>query len=245
MSMKKILLSATAIMAGSLLAAYADPKDDVTGAAQKLDAGANYSWQVTTTVPSGSNSRFRPGPMDGKMQGSMTEVKWTMGDNHTHFIKDGTNAAVTDPDDGTWEKLSDVDTSGFPGRMLVGMIQNFKSPAAQATDMLDDTQSLQQNGNAYTGPLTEDGAKKLLSFGRGRRGGGGGGGPSISNPSGTATFWVDNGQLTKFEYHVKGTVSFNGNDRPVDRDTTVTFSDVGTTKIDVPADAKKFLPQGQ
>ncbi|HUA66752.1 MAG TPA: hypothetical protein VME24_12955 [Alphaproteobacteria bacterium] len=237
--MKKILLSAVAIMAGSLLAAYADPKDDVTSAAQKLDAGSNYTWQVTTTVPEGA--RFRRGPMDGKMQGSLTEVKWTMGDAHAHFVKDGTNAAVTDPDDGTWEKLSDVDTSGFPGRMLVGMVQNFKSPAAQAADLAADTQSLQQNGNAYTGTLTEDGAKKLLTFGRGRRGGGGGG-PSISNPSGTATFWIDNGQLTKFEYNVKGTISFNGNDRPADRDVTVTFSDVGTTKIDVPDDAKKLLP---
>ncbi len=238
--MKKILLSATAIMAGSLLAAYADPKDDVTSAAQKLDSGSNYTWHVAVTVPANSNSRFRPGPTDGKIQGSLIHVKSSFGDNHSEFIKNGTNAVITDPDDGTWEKLSDVDTSGM-GRFMVMRVQNFKGPAAQASDLAADTQSLQQNGNSYTGTLTEDGAKKLLTFGRGRRGGGGGG-PSVSNPAGTATFWIDGGQLTKFEYHVTGTVSFNGNDRPVDNDTTVTISDVGTTKIDVPADAKKLLP---
>jgi hypothetical protein len=236
--MKKILFIAATMMAGALLSAFADPKDDVTSAAQKLSAAANYSWQTIVVVPEGS--RFKPGPTDGKLAGNLTSVKMSFGDNHTQFIKDGTNAAVTDPDDGTWEKLSDVDTSGS-GRFIVGMVQNFKAPAGQVADLLAGTESLQQSGTSYNGTLTEAGAKSLLMFGRGRRGGGGGG-PSISNPSGTVTFQVDNGQLTKFEYHVKGTVSFNGNDRPVDRDTTVTFSDVGTTKIDVPDDAKKLLP---
>ena len=236
--MKRILLSVTAMMAGSLLVAYADPKDDVTSAAQKVETGSNYTWHITVTVPEGT--RFRPGPTDGKMDGNLTHVKMSMGDNHTEFIISGTNAAVTDPDDGTWEKLSDMDTSGFPGRMMVGMIQNFKAPAGQASELAADTQSLQQSGNSYTGPLTDEGAKKLLSFGRGRRGGGTP--PPVTNPSGTATFWVDNGQLTKFEYHVKGTMTFRDNTFPVDRDTTVTISDVGTTKVDVPADAKKFLP---
>ncbi|HEX3625308.1 MAG TPA: hypothetical protein VH280_07780 [Verrucomicrobiae bacterium] len=236
--MKKILFSAAAILAGSLLAAYADPKDDVTGAAQKLITGANYSWQTTVVVPAGS--RFKPGPTDGKIQGNMTDVKMSFGDNHTQFIIDGTNAVITDPDDGSWEKLSDVDTQGM-GRFLVGMVQNFKGSASQAADLAADAQSLQQSGNSITGSLTADGAKKLMTFGRGRRGGGNG--PSISNPSGTVTFWVDGGQLTKFEFHVKGTMAGrDGNDIPVDRDTTVKISDVGTTKIDVPADAKKLLP---
>jgi hypothetical protein len=234
--MNKILFTATAIMAGSLLAAYADPKDDITSAAQKLSDAGNYTWVTTVVVP--ADSRFKPGPTNGKIQGNLTDVKSSFGDNSTRFIMNGTNTAITDPDDGSWEKLSDVDTSGA-GRFLVMMVQNFKAPAAQASGLAGDAESLQSSGNSYTGTLTEDGAKKLMMFGRGRRGGNG---PSISNPSGTVTFWVDGGQLTKFEYHVKGTMSFNGNDRPVDRDTTVTISDVGSTKIDVPDDAKKLLP---
>lgn len=218
-------------MAGSLLAAHADPKDDVTSAAQKLASGSNYTWQTTVTVP--ASSRFKPGPTDGKLDGSMTDVKMSFRDNHTEIIMDGTNTVLTAPDDGSWTKLSDLDTEG-PGRFMSMMVQNFKAPAAQAADLAGEAQSLQQTGNSYTGPLTEDGAKGLLTFRRGNN-------ASVSNPSGTVTFWVDDGKLTKFEYSVKGTVSFQGNERPADRTVTTVISDVGATKIDVPADAKKLL----
>lgn len=230
--MKKILISTVALMAGSLLAAYAAPKDDVTSAAQKLAAGSNYTWHATVTVP--ASSRFKPGPTDGKVDGSVTDVKMSFRDNHTEIIMDGTNTVVMDPEDGSWSKLSDMDTEG-PGRFMQMMVQNFKTPAQQAIEMAGDAQSLQQSGNSYTGPLTEDAAKQLLTFRRGNN-------ATVSNPTGTVTFWVDGGQLTKFEYSVKGTVTYNGNDRQADRDVTVAISDVGTTKIDVPADAKKLLP---
>jgi len=54
-------------------------------------------------------------------------------------------------------------------------------------------------------------------------------------------FWVKGGQLTKYQFHVQGNVSFNGNDRDVDRTTTVEIKDVGTTKIQVSDDARKKL----
>ena len=38
--------------------------------------------------------------------------------------------------------------------------------------------------------------------------------------------------------HVEGSVSFNGQDRDVNRTTTVEIKDVGATKIEVPAEAK-------
>ena len=86
--------------------------------------------------------------------------------------------------------------------------------------------------------MTDDGAKSLLTF---RRRNTGGGGPTVTNPKGTITFWITDGKLTKYQYHVTGTVSFNGNDRDVDRTTTTEIKDVGTTKIEVPDEAKKKL----
>jgi hypothetical protein len=68
-----------------------------------------------------------------------------------------------------------------------------------------------------------------------------GGGANVSNPSGSVKFWLKDGVLVKYEFKVKGKISFNGNDFDVDRDSTVEIKDVGSTKIDVPADAKKKM----
>lgn len=63
--------------------------------------------------------------------------------------------------------------------------------------------------------------------------------PTIEGAKGNATFWVKEGSLTKFSYQVQGKVSFNGNDRDVDRTTTIEIKDVGTTKFEVPEAALK------
>ena len=52
---------------------------------------------------------------------------------------------------------------------------------------------------------------------------------------------VKDGTLTKYEFKVKGKMSFNGNDIDQDRTTTVVIKDVGTTKVTVPEEAKKKL----
>jgi hypothetical protein len=230
----KILLSATVLLTGSLLAAQASPADDVASAAQKLGGEPGYSWHVTVVVPEGS--RFRPGPQDGKTGGGVTYIKMSFRNDETQVYMKGTNVVVTDPDGG-WETLADMasDDQG-PGRFIVGTIRNFKTPAAQAADLVAGAKELQQTNGAYAGDLTADAAKKLLSF-RGR-----GGNANISNPSGTVQFWAANGELTKYKFHVKGTVTFNGNDVDIDRDTTVEIKDAGATTIDVPGDVKKLMP---
>jgi hypothetical protein len=228
----KILLSAVAAIGGSLLAAQADPADDVTAAAQKLGSESSYSWHTTVVVP--PDSRFKPGPTDGKIADGMNYVKMTFGDNTTEIFMKGTNAVLTNPDGG-WQTLADMDDSQFPGRMVAGMVRNFRTPSAQVQQLLSNTTNLQQTAGAYTGDLTAAGAKTLLSF-RGR------GGANISNPSGTVQFWVANGELAKYEFHVKGTTTFNDNDVTIDRDTTVEIKDAGATKIDMPDDAKKLMP---
>jgi len=54
-------------------------------------------------------------------------------------------------------------------------------------------------------------------------------------------FWLKEGALSKYEVKVKGTVSFNGNEFDNDRTTTVEIKDVGSTKVEVPAEARKKL----
>jgi len=54
-------------------------------------------------------------------------------------------------------------------------------------------------------------------------------------------FWIKDGVPAKYEFKVKGTVNFNGNEFENDRTTTVEIKEVGTTKVAVPEAAKKKL----
>jgi hypothetical protein len=124
---------------------------------------------------------------------------------------------------------------------LARMLRNYPMPATQAADLADKAKELKRDGNVIAGDLTEDGAKALLTF-RPRGGGGGGGeAPTISNAKGSVKFWLKDGKPAKYQWHLQGTISFNGNDMDVDRTTTVEIKDVNSTKIEVPAEAKKKL----
>ena len=118
------------------------------------------------------------------------------------------------------------------------MVQNYKVPAVEAASLAGDAKELKPDTNSISGDLTEAATKELLSF---RRRENGGDGPTVSNPKGSVKFWLKDGKLVKYQYHIQGTVSFGGNDRGVDRTTTVQIKDVNTTKIDVSLDAKKAL----
>jgi len=233
---RNILFGSLALLAGSLLAADSSPKDDVINAAKKLADQPNYSWKETVENASG---RGFGGPSEGKTEkDGCTWVSRTMRNNTVEFVLQGGKAAIKS--DAGWqsqaEATADSDQPG-PGMFIARMVQNFKAPAAQAQDLAGQTGELKKEGEAYTGDLTEDGAKAFLTFGRR----GGGEGPSVSNAKGSVKFWVKDGVLSKYELKVKGTVSFNGNERDVDRTTTVEIKDIGTTKLTVPEEAKKKL----
>jgi len=235
---RNLLFSLPFLITGSLLAADATPKDDVTAAATALGNEANYTWRTTVEVP--PDSQFKPGPTDGKTEkGGYTMVTMSFNDNESQFVAKGTNAAVKTQDNG-WQSAAEAlaDNGGGFNRagFLARMAQNYRTPAVEASDLAKQTKELKAGEKGISGDLTEDGAKSLLTFRRR-----GGGGPEISNAKGSITFWLADGKLTKYQYHVTGTMSFNGNDRDVDRTTTTEIKDVGTTKIEVPDEAKKKL----
>ena len=229
---KSLLFSATALLAGSLLAADSNSKEEVIAAAKKLGDAANYSWKITIVVPEGS--RFRPGPTEGKTEkNGFTQLSMTFGDNTTRAVLKGNKGAATNQDGG-WQSLTDLENSEGPGRFLARMLQNYKTPATQAAELAAGTKELKKDGDSYSGELTDEAAKALITF----RGRAGTDAPSISNAKGSVKFWLAGGSISKFESKVSGKVSFDGNDREVDRATTVEIKDVGTTKVDPPEEAK-------
>lgn len=234
MKTKLLFGMGAALLAISLRAADSSPKDDITGAAKKLGETPNYSWRTTVVVP--EDSRFHPGPTEGKTEkDGFTSLSMSFGDNETKAVlKDG-KAAVSNPDGG-WQSLSELDSAQGPARGLGRMLRGFETPAVQAARIASSVKDLKKDGDLYSGDLTEEGAKAMLAFRRRN-----GGEASISNAKGSAKFWLKDGALTKYEFKVKGTVSFNGNDIDTDRTTTVVIKEVGATKVEVPEEAKKKL----
>ena len=229
------------LLAGSLFAADASPKDEVKAAAKTLGNQTNYSWKATVESPNGGG-RFN-GPTDGKTeQGGYTCLTMTRDDGTTEAVLKGGKGAVKTPDSG-WQSLAELSQDNGDGgfnrsQFLARRLQAFKAPAAEAADLADKAKELKKDDDAWAGDLTEAGAKAMLAFRPPR---GGDEGPTVSDAKGSVKFWVKDGQLTKYQFHVQGNVSFNGNDRDVDRTTTVEIKDVGTTKIQVSEDAKKKL----
>jgi len=228
----KVIACSLALVAGSLLAA--DPKDAVIAAAKKLADADNYGWKQT--IENAGGGGFGAGATEGKTQkGGYTWLSIQGRDNTIEAVKKGDKGAIKGQEG--WRSLADA-SSGEQGRgaFMARRLQNYKTPAEQVEELAGKVKDLKQDGDAYAGNLTEDGAKSLLTFG-----GRGGNGPDISGAKGSAKFWVKDGVLTKYETKVKGTVSFNGNDRDVDRTTTVEIKDVGSTKVTVPDEAQKKL----
>jgi len=230
--MKITLIGALAVLAVSLHAADSSPKDTVIAAAKKLGDAASHSWRQTVVVPEGS--QFRPGPSDGKTEkDGFTLVSSSFGDNTIQILVKGDKGAVTNQD-GAWQGLAEVEQEEGFGRFRAIMARNLKTPAAQAAELAAAAKDLKKDGDAYSSVLTEEGAKELLRFRRG-------GDATTSNAKGSVKFWLKDGALVKYEFKVSGTVSFGGNDRDVDRTTTIEIKDVGATKVSVPEEAKKKL----
>jgi len=236
---KNILFGTIALLAGSLIAADSSPKDDIKSAAKKLAEKSNYSWK--TTVESAGGGRGRSGPTEGKTEkDGATCLSITRGDNTIEAVLKSGKGAVKTPDG--WKSLSEAAEGdggqGNAGRFFARMLQNYKVPAAQAEELASKAKELKKTDDAYSGELTEEGVKELLTLGPRP---GGGDAPTVSGAKGSVKFWVKDGVLSKYEFKLQGKVTFNGNDRDVDRTSTVEIKDVGSTKVEVPDEAKKKL----
>jgi len=213
----------------------ADAKDEVIKASKKLAEKPNYSWRTTVAVP--ENARYKPGPVEGKTEkGGVTHLLMSFGDNSVDAVLKGDKGAIK-TQDGDWRSLQDVEGEDGPRRFMAGLLRNFKTPVDVAEELANQSKSLKKEGDALEGELTEEGAKAMLSWRRGK----GSGGPEISNAKGNVKFWIKEGELSKFEFQVTGSMNFNGNDVDVDRTTTVEIKDVGSTKIVIPEGAQKAL----
>jgi len=241
---KRMLIGTVALIAGSLFAADPNPKDDVAAAAGKLADSGSYSWKATMDL--GPNSQFTPGPTEGKIDkdGSIW-LSVTMRDNTSEGVKKGDKVAVKGEDG--WQSAAEVsagDGGGGGGfnapRMMARRLQSLKPPAAEVQDLISKVKGITKEGDAYSGELTEEGAKSLATMGFGPRGGGNR--PAPTDVKGSVKFWIKDGALTKYQSKISGKrQNRDGEDQAFERTTTVEIKDVGATKVTLPDEAKKKL----
>lgn len=235
----KIVFGMAALIATSLIAADSSPKDEVTSAAKALGDKSSYSWKQTLDL--GPDSPFTPPPTEGKTEkGGYNWLSSTFQDNTSVGLAKG-NKVLVKTDEGwkTAEELGDGG-GGFDRNVFMARrMQNLKPPAAELQDLVSKTKEIKKDGDVYGGDLTEEGAKSLLTFGFGRRGGNQG--PPATDAKGSLKVWLKDGAVTKYEFKVSGKREIQGETRDIQRDTTIDIKDVGTTKVDVPDEAKKKL----
>jgi len=240
--MKQIILTGIiTLAAASLMAATSD---QVTKAAKQLAEKGNYSWVQTVKSEGGGGgggNQMAAGPTEGKInKDGVAYIVRKMGEDRTFESAVKGEKVAFKGQDG-WQAPPEAGQGGGGGQrgsfMGRGM-RNFKSPAAQAEDIASKVKELKSAGEGvFAGDLTEDGVKGLMSMG----GRGGQNAPEVAGAKGSAKFWIKDGMVCKFEYNVQGKVTFNDQEREINRTTTVEIKDVGTTKVELPDEAKAIL----
>lgn len=230
---RTVALVAFCLLASTALVARGAGKDDLQTAVKKLADAPSYAWTSET------KGGFGGGTAEGKAEkDGFTVVKMHVFENDIEVVKKGEKGAVK-MEEG-WKSFAEAAEGGQEGqpnrgRFIALMMRNYKAPAAVAQQLVSAIKEVKQSDDALEAELTEAGAKELLSF-RARQGGDA---PAISGAKGTARFWLKDGVISKLEYHLTGSINFNGQDRDIDRTTTIEIKDVGTAKAEVPEEAKK------
>ncbi len=238
----RAMFTTLAVLALSTLSAYGDAKDDLAAAINKTADSPNYSW--STTVEGG----FGAGTTTGKTEkDGYTQVALSMRNTSYDVVIKGKSAAIkTDSGWKSAEELTaapaDPNAGPDPARFVAMQVATYKAPLAMAQDAVPaKVADIKAETDGFSGSLTDAAAKELLTFRRRPNAAADAPAPEIKNGKATFRVWTKDGLVTKIQNHVTGTVTFNGNDRDVDRTTTTDITDLGTTKIEVPDEAKAKL----
>lgn len=247
--MMKTQILACMVLVAAPLASRASTTDDIRAAVDKLSEAPNYSWSTTSE---GGNRRFAGGTTTGVAEngGYAVITHETPRGTLRTVERDGKRAVETPegwlmPDamrQGARGPGRNEEPPGGPGResRRPGGMRPFMGagalPAEELQRVVDAVQDWEPSGDAFKGTLPAD------FFARGMPGRRGGQPNAAPAGTGTATIWIQDGIVTKYQLHME--MSFtgrNGEERNIDRTTTTELTEVGTTTVDVPAEAREKL----
>ncbi len=222
------------LAAGPLFGADTNTTGKVEDALARLSSATNYSWTAVIKIP---GMPFDPGPVQGRTEkGGYAMVTQQFNDNTLAAVFKGDKAAIKTEDQ--WQNIDGADDQAA---MMGGWLTANGTAADEAAKLLKNVKELTAgDGGEFSGDFTADGATELLTF---HPRGGNAAPPAPKNAKGSVKFWLKDGALSKFESHLQGTVAFGPDqeERDFEVTRTVEIKDVGTTKLEVPAEAKKIF----
>ena len=224
-------------MAGTLSAAESGAKEKIIAAAKKLGASANYSWTTTPKDESGSSGR-NIGPIEGKTEkdGFTYMILMPGGISIEVFLKGDKGAAKTLEG---WQSFAEIEQAGGGAAAIARRIRKFKTPAVESVELVGAIKELKEADGAYAGELSEEKLKELVLLAARRREGQTP--PEMKGIKGSAKFWLKESALTKYEFNVQGKVNLGERELDINQTIAVEVKDVGSTKIEVPDEAKAAL----
>lgn len=237
--MRKLL--ALVVLAG---VAAADDKQDVAKAAAKTAQLTNYAFTITANVEGGFfvDLEFEGG-YDGKI-GSLTKGQLPGGFGEL-MVARSAKAIVFKREGGEWNTADDAAGQlGEAGAFLVNYFAKSKLPheeVAACDKHFKDIKKVQDDKVVrYTGELNKDGVAYYNPIN------------TIKDDerikgleaSGSATLWMDDsGTLSKWEIKINAKVEVDGTEYEVTITRTVTLSDVGNAKVELPKEALEKMNQ--
>ena len=232
---KTLVIGFVGIMAGWLSAADSSPKDKLTKAAKQVGEKSNYSWTTTTKEADGSAGRL--GTIEGKTGDKVVFLSFTPGGIPVEVYMQGEKGAAKALEG--WQTFDDIAQTGGTAAAIVRYLRSYKAPAAESAEFASNVKDLKEADGALNGELKEDAIKEILLLGARRREGQDP--PKTEDAKGSVKFWIKEGALTKYEINVQGKVSAGERTFDINRTTTVEIKDVGSTKLEVPAEPKAKL----
>jgi hypothetical protein len=245
--MKRAVWGGILVLAAALPAAAFDDKDDVKAAAKKLSDAPNYSWTTiiknNAETPGPGGARFAPGPLEGKTEkDGVTWFSMKQGETTFEYALKGEKFAMKVRDQ--WMGAGDIPGAGGapqgrpdPSMFAARMAKTLKPVSQGVGEAVDKLKELKSEGNGvYSGEFTPEGAKDQLT-----PKGAGTAAPAVLDAKGTIKLWVKDGMLVKVESTMQGKMTVGQREIEINRTTTTEIKDVGSTKIELPDEAKKKL----
>jgi len=235
--MKRLfLIGLSAALTQLVSAGDSNPKSKISDAAKQLGDKPNYSWTSTAKEADGSTGRL--GPIDGKTEkGGLTYLSFTVSDVPVEVYIKGEKGAAKALEG--WQSFEDISQTGGSAAAIVKYLRSSKAPVTESAALAEKASDLKEADGVLSGELKEEAVKELLLRGARRREGQDP--PKISDPKGSVKFWIKDGVLSKYEFKVQGKVTSGDRETDVNRTTTVEIKEAGTTKLELPAEAKEKL----